>query len=151
MPKPPQLRPRAGSVSLFLGAPDRAVPPHGGPIRIGLQARPDILIAPGRLAIDRFPLPVFGRQHAPKRAHPYHPAQCFHEKTATRVLTYTYKGMGGLRFCAIVVTGRVKAQLSFEIGNLRILRGQPRLILPALPDTLMFRGIPGPGRRVAHA
>ena len=42
-------------------APDRAVPPRGGQIRFGLQvgqqARPDALVAPGRLtAIDRVPL-----------------------------------------------------------------------------------------------
>ena len=30
-------------------------------------------------------------------------------------------------------------------------RGQPRFILPALPDPLVFRGIPSPALRVAHA
>ena len=55
MPKPPRLRPRAGSVPLFFSAPaaltcapDRAVQPHGIQIRIDLQvghqARP---AAPG--------------------------------------------------------------------------------------------------------
>ena len=61
------------------------------------------------------------------------------------------QGRDGLRFCALVAAGRVKAQLSFETNHLRILRGQPRFILPALPDPLAFRGVPGPGLRVAHA
>ena len=74
-------------------APDRAVQPHGGHIRLGLQvgpqARPDALVAPGRLtAVDRVPFSVRGRPRAPRCAPPCHPAQRFHAKTAMRVLAY---------------------------------------------------------------
>ena len=55
-------------------------------LQVGPQARPDAPVVPGRLAaIDRVLLPVHGRPRA-WRAPPCHPAQCFHKKTATRVL-----------------------------------------------------------------
>ena len=55
-------------------APDRAVQQHGGQNRIGLpvghSARQTPRVAPvGLAAIDRVPLPVRGRQRAPRRAH----------------------------------------------------------------------------------
>ena len=80
-------------------AHDRAVQEHGGQIRLGLQmgqqARPDAPAAPGRItAIDRVPLSLLGRQRAPRCAHPCHPAQRFHEKTAMCVLAYAYVGTG---------------------------------------------------------
>ena len=93
----------AGGIRLsFLGAhaalacaPDRAVQPHSGQVRVGQPvghpARPDAPVARvGLAAIDRVPLPVLDRQLAPGGAHPCHPAQCFHEKTATRFLAHAY-------------------------------------------------------------
>ena len=69
--KPPRLRLRAGSVS-FGSAPDRALPPHGGPIRVGLPvdppARPDAPVAPvDWVATDRISLPVRGPGTGQKR------------------------------------------------------------------------------------
>ena len=64
-------------------------------LQVDQQARPDALVAPGRIAaIDRFPLPVFRRQRAPRCAHACHPAQRFHEKTAMRVFAYAYERTG---------------------------------------------------------
>ena len=53
-------------------APDRAVQPHGGQIRIGLhvgsQAQPDAPVAPGRqAALDRVPLPGVGQNRYPEK------------------------------------------------------------------------------------
>ena len=101
MPKPPQLRPRAGSVPLFLGvrAHDRAVQQHGRPIRIGLQgghqARPDALVAPGGpAAIDRVPLAVLGRQLTLGGTPPCHPARRFPKKATMIFLAHAYIGTG---------------------------------------------------------
>ena len=76
---------RSGLRLFFAGgapvrAPDRAVPPHGGPAGAAIR--------PGRLAaIDRVPLPVRGRPRTPGRALP---AQRCHEETATRFITHAY-------------------------------------------------------------
>lgn len=84
-----------GAYAALACAPDRAVQPHSGQVRVGQPvghpARPDAPVARVSLAaIDRVPLPVLDRQLAQGGAHPCHPSQCFHEKTATRFLAHAY-------------------------------------------------------------
>ena len=78
-------------------AHDRAVPPHGGPLRVGLPAgppaRPDAPVAPGRTAtMNRIPLPVRGRPSVPRGARLRHPARRGHEPTAARCAAHAYAG-----------------------------------------------------------
>ena len=116
VPKPPRLRPRAGSAPLFLGAPVALTcarttvrfQPHGGQIRIclqvGHQTRPDAPIAPVRIAaIDRVPLAVLGRQLTPRGTPLCHPARRFHKKATMIFMAHAYTGTGNQK--------RVKAML----------------------------------------
>ena len=94
--KPPRLRPRAGAVPLFLGAPvaltcaRRLCCPAVRRTDSDRPAgRPDDPVAPvGLAAIDRAPLAVRG----PRGAHPCHPAQCFHKKTTMSFIAHAYIG-----------------------------------------------------------